>query len=47
MRFSTIQELAGLCEAEGLTMGEIMLQEQARESGEDPKRIHSRMADYY
>jgi len=46
MRFSTIQELAGLCEAEGLTMGEIMLQEQARESGEDPKRIHSRMADY-
>lgn len=47
MRMSSLAELVALCREEGLTIGELMLLEQARESGEPPERIRQRMADYY
>ncbi|WP_040949924.1 L-serine ammonia-lyase, iron-sulfur-dependent, subunit alpha [Gorillibacterium massiliense] len=47
MRFSSLKELAELCREEKLTIGELMLREQALESGTDEARVFGQMADYY
>ena len=47
MKFRTLKQLAELCEQDGLTIGELMIREQARESGESAAEIVSRMASYY
>jgi L-serine dehydratase len=47
MRFTTLKELAALCEAEQLTIGRLMLEEQVRESGKDEAQVFRQMAEYY
>lgn len=47
MRFRHLNELAKLCAEEGLTIGELMLAEQAAESGHAPASEFAKMADYY
>ncbi|GIP37269.1 L-serine dehydratase, iron-sulfur-dependent subunit alpha [Paenibacillus sp. J31TS4] len=47
MRFRTLQQLAALCEAEGKTIADLMLEEQAKESGRSPEKEWSTMASYY
>ena len=47
MRFRHLNELAKLCADEGLTIGELMLAEQAAESGHPPASEFAKMADYY
>lgn len=47
MRFRTLQQLAKLCEQEGVTIGELMIREQARESGDSVDDIVAKMTDYY
>jgi len=47
MKFRTLKQLAELCELDGLTIGELMIREQAKESGESAEEIVSRMASYY
>lgn len=47
MRFTTLAELCALCESESLTIGEMMIKEQAAESGETPEHIIAEMTKYY
>lgn len=47
MRFSTLEQLAKLCAAEKLTIGQMMLREQAAESGMAEEAVYRQMADYY
>lgn len=47
MRFRTLQQLAELCEQEGLSLGRLMLKEQAHESGRTEQEEFRKMADYY
>ncbi|RXZ83509.1 L-serine ammonia-lyase, iron-sulfur-dependent, subunit alpha [Paenibacillaceae bacterium] len=47
MRFSTLQELAALCRQEQRMIGELMLHEQAAESGQTEDAVFRQMADYY
>ncbi|GAB2672250.1 L-serine ammonia-lyase, iron-sulfur-dependent, subunit alpha [Paenibacillus thermoaerophilus] len=47
MRFTTLEQLAQLSETEGLTIGELMLKEQAAESGRPEHEVFRQMADYY
>ncbi|UQZ82974.1 L-serine dehydratase, alpha chain [Paenibacillus konkukensis] len=47
MNFRTLQELASLCQARGLGIGPLMLEEQAAESGRDARLEFAKMADYY
>jgi L-serine dehydratase len=47
MRFRTLQDLAGLCEKEGKSIAEIMIEDQARESGREQEREIAKMAQYY
>jgi L-serine dehydratase len=47
VRFSTLKELAEWCIAEKLTIGELMLKEQVRESGKDEAAVFQQMAGYY
>ncbi|UQZ85073.1 L-serine dehydratase, alpha chain [Paenibacillus konkukensis] len=47
MRFHTLQELARLCDQEGVTIGELMLAEQCRESGRTRELELRKMTDYY
>jgi L-serine dehydratase len=47
MRFRTLQELAGLCLAEGKSIAELMLEEQCAETGRTPKQELAQMAAYY
>jgi L-serine dehydratase len=47
MRFETMQELAALAEAEGCTIGRLMLTEQAAESGKSEDEEFTKMAGYY
>jgi L-serine dehydratase len=42
-----LKQLADLCVAENCTIGDLMIREQAAESGEDESVIVRRMADYY
>ncbi|MCL6458176.1 MAG: L-serine ammonia-lyase, iron-sulfur-dependent, subunit alpha [Gorillibacterium sp.] len=47
MRFSTLAELSALCQAEATTIGKLMIQEQAHESGQSAEKIVEEMASYY
>jgi L-serine dehydratase len=47
MRFRTLQQLVQLCEQEGKTIGQLMLEEQSRESGRSAQQEYNKMAEYY
>jgi L-serine dehydratase len=47
MRFRTLKELVLLCEQESKTLGEMMLAEQARESGKSEEHEFDKMSKYY
>jgi L-serine dehydratase len=47
MRFRTLKQLVQLCEQEGKTLGQLMLEEQARESGRSEEQEFAKMANYY
>lgn len=47
MRFRTLSELASLAQAENKPISRLMIEEQARESGESEAVIIGRMASYY
>lgn len=47
MRFRTLRQLAELCEREGKSIGRLMLEEQAKESGRDEQEEFRKMFDYY
>lgn len=47
MRFRTLRQLAELCEREGKSIGRLMLEEQAKESGRDEQDEFRKMFDYY
>ncbi|AWB43998.1 L-serine ammonia-lyase, iron-sulfur-dependent, subunit alpha [Paenibacillus sp. CAA11] len=47
MNFSTLEELAALCREQNKTIGELMVEEQARESGRSTEQEFATMADYY
>lgn len=47
MRFRNLRQLADICAAEGVTIGELMTSEQAKESGDSPEAIVGRMKEYY
>ncbi|RJE90324.1 L-serine ammonia-lyase, iron-sulfur-dependent, subunit alpha [Paenibacillus sp. 1011MAR3C5] len=47
MRFSTLEELKELCMAESLTIGQLMVKEQALETGKSESQVIEQMAAYY
>ncbi|MDF2724869.1 MAG: serine dehydratase [Paenibacillus sp.] len=47
MRFRTLKQLVALCEAENKSIGRLMLEEQAKESGKDEQEQFRKMAEYY
>lgn len=47
MRFRTMQQLVELCERENKSIGRLMLEEQAKESGKDEQEQFRKMAEYY
>lgn len=47
MRFRTLQELEALCVTENVTIGSLMVQEQAKESGRSPEEEFRKMAEYW
>lgn len=47
MRFKTLKELAALCTEEKLSIGELMLQEQSRESGRPKEEEFRKMSEYW
>lgn len=47
MRFSTLQQLAELCERQSVSIGQLMIAEQAFETGKTETEIVSQMASYY
>ncbi|ANS73682.1 serine dehydratase [Paenibacillus yonginensis] len=47
MNFTTLNELAVLCETQNMTIGQLMLEEQSRESGRTPEAEFATMAQYY
>jgi L-serine dehydratase len=47
MRFRTLKQLVQLCEQESKTLGQLMLEEQARESGRSEEQEFAKMANYY
>lgn len=47
MKFSTLQQLIECCREDGVTIGQLMLNEQAKESGKSEEEIFKQMADYY
>ncbi|MFC5406372.1 L-serine ammonia-lyase, iron-sulfur-dependent, subunit alpha [Cohnella soli] len=47
MRFSSLKQLALLCEQEGMTIGRVMVAEQANETGQSEDQIVAQMASYY
>ncbi|ALS25677.1 serine dehydratase [Paenibacillus sp. 32O-W] len=47
MKFSTLQELAACCGEDQVTIGELMLSEQAKESGKSEEQTFDAMANYY
>jgi L-serine dehydratase len=47
MRFSSLSQLRQLCEEEGSTIADIMIADQAAETGQSEERIFRQMADYY
>ncbi|MDF2669512.1 MAG: sdaAA [Paenibacillus sp.] len=47
MRFRTLKQLVQLCEQEGKSIGQLMLEEQALESGRSEEHEYNKMAAYY
>ncbi len=47
MRFSSLQELTALCESQSVTIGQLMLSEQAHETGKSESEVYEQMAQYY
>ncbi|MEK5162683.1 L-serine ammonia-lyase, iron-sulfur-dependent, subunit alpha [Paenibacillus sp. FSL R5-0527] len=47
MRFRNLRELVVLCDKEALTISQVMLQDQAAESGQSEAEIMAAMAEYY
>lgn len=47
MRFTTLQQLVECCKTDGVTMGQLMLTEQAKETGISEEQTFQQMADYY
>lgn len=47
MNFRNLEELASLCASRSLTIGRLMLEEQAAQSGRSSEREFATMADYY
>jgi len=47
MRFSTLRELAAVCEANGASIAETMLEDQAAESGKPKEEVFEKMAGYW
>ncbi|WP_199614369.1 L-serine ammonia-lyase, iron-sulfur-dependent, subunit alpha [Paenibacillus alkalitolerans] len=47
MRFRTLRELTDICEREGLRISELMVQDQASESGRAPEAERETMLQYY
>ncbi|WNQ10368.1 L-serine ammonia-lyase, iron-sulfur-dependent, subunit alpha [Paenibacillus aurantius] len=47
MRFTSLEELIGLCEQEGKPIHRLMLEEQAKESGRSEDEEFAKMASYY
>ncbi|MGG2995578.1 L-serine ammonia-lyase, iron-sulfur-dependent, subunit alpha [Paenibacillus macerans] len=47
MRFRNLRELVALCDKESLTISQVMLQDQAAESGQSEAEIMAAMAEYY
>lgn len=47
MRFDTLEQLAQLCDSEGVSISRMMLAEQCAESGRTPEKEFNQMAEYY
>ncbi|MFE5321943.1 L-serine ammonia-lyase, iron-sulfur-dependent, subunit alpha [Paenibacillus sp. NPDC056579] len=47
MKFRTLQQLAALCEANNMTIGRLMLEEQSAESGRSAEQEFAKMTEYY
>lgn len=47
MKFSTLQQLMECCREDGVTIGQLMLTEQAKETGKSEEETFRQMADYY
>jgi L-serine dehydratase len=47
MKFRTLKQLVQVCEKEGLSISELMLADQAHESGRAPEQEFQKMAEYY
>jgi L-serine dehydratase len=47
MRFQTLHELVRLCEQENKSIADMMLEDQARESGRPKEQVFQQMLDYY
>jgi len=47
MRFSTLQQLVELCREEQVSIGKLMLREQAKETGKSEQETFKLMAEYY
>lgn len=47
MRFSTLKDIVEICQLESITIAELMIAEQAKETGESPEEIVRQMTAYY
>lgn len=47
MRFSTLQELTARCSEQSVSIGQLMLAEQAHETGKPEAEVYEQMAAYY
>lgn len=47
MRFRSLKDIADICHRESLTIAELMITEQAKETDETPEKIVQQMTEYY
>ncbi|MFS0723201.1 L-serine ammonia-lyase, iron-sulfur-dependent, subunit alpha [Paenibacillus sp. 1P07SE] len=47
MRFHNLAQIVAICEEESLTIAQLMIQEQVKESGEPESKIREQMQEYY
>ncbi|MCQ6563187.1 L-serine ammonia-lyase, iron-sulfur-dependent, subunit alpha [Paenibacillus mendelii] len=47
MKFQTLQQLIACCSSDGVSIGQLMLSEQAKETGKSEAETFELMADYY
>ena len=47
MKFSTLKDIIAWCEKDQVTIGQLMLQEQIKETGKSREETFKQMADYY